>query len=202
MSIERKTQALIEVAEEFRAGRCAALLASAHEESRRMLAEAQRSARKRLREALDGDRARLAGSLAEAQAQLITARRVRMQKRMAAALGEAWPRLEHSLLDRWQSPAGRADWVEHHLAVAIAVLPAAAWTILHPPQWPSAERDQAHRWLQQHGGIEARFAPDATLSSGIRVVCGMNVLDASFEGLLADRAAIEGRLLHYIEDLA
>ena len=206
MNLESKALALIAIAGRFRESHCAALLASAAEASRRMLAEARRSARKRLHEALDGDRARIADELADAQARLVTARRVREQKRMAAALGRAWPRLEQALSERWQSPSGRAAWVGHHLAVARAVLPQAAWTILHPSQWPAAERDQAARWLREHGIAETSFVPDAILAAGIRVVCdtagGMNLLDASLEGLLADRAQIEGRLLHHLGETA
>ena len=198
MSLERKALALIGIAGQFRDSHCAGLLASAAEASRRMIAEARRSARKRVHEALDGDRARIADELADAQARLVTARRVRVQKRMAAALGRAWPRLEQALVERWQSPSGRADWVEHHLAVARAVLPQAAWTVMHPPQWPAAERDQAGRWLREHGIAEPSFVPDAKLAAGIRVACGMNLLDASLEGLLADRAQIAGRLLHHV----
>lgn len=206
MNLEAKALALIAIAERFRESHCAALLASAAEASRRMLAEARRSARKRLHEALDGDRTRIAEDIAGAQARLVTARRVRVQKRMAAALGRAWPRLEQALLERWQSPAGRAAWVERHLAIARAVLPQAAWTIVHPPQWPAAERDQAARWLREHGIAQVSFAPDARLAAGIRVVCdtacGTNLLDASLEGLLADRAQIEGRLLHHLGETA
>ncbi len=197
MNVQAKALALIEIAERYRESHCAALLASAAETSRRMLAEARRSARTRLHEALDGDRVRIAEDVADAQARLVTARRVREQKRMSAALGRAWPKLEEALLERWRSPSGRTAWVEHHLAVARAVLPQAAWTVVHPPQWPAAERDQAARWLREHGIAEASFAPDAKLSAGIRVACGMNLLDASLEGLLADRAQIEGRLLHH-----
>jgi len=204
--VNGKALALIEIAEQYRAEHCAALLASAESESRRLLADAHRLARRHLRATLDAERARLAEVLAEAQAQLVTARRARAQKRMAAALAQAWPRIERALAQRWQSPSGRAIWVEQHLAVAKEVLPAAAWTILHPPQWPDAEREQAEHWLQAHGIADARFATDATLSAGIRVVCatarGMNLLDASIEGLLADRTGIEGRLLHHLGEFA
>ncbi len=201
MSIEQRVQALIEIAEDYRAKRCGALLAAAREESGRIVAEARAAARGRIREALSREHDRLAGSIEQAQARLVTLRRVRMLKRAAAVLTQAWPRLEQALAQRWQSAAGRKAWVEQHLAVARDVLPAAAWTVLHPPGWHAAERDQALLWLRQHGIADARVAPDATLEAGIRVVCGMNVLDASLAGLLADRAPIEGRLLQYLEEL-
>jgi len=150
--------------------------------------------------ALAGEREQHAGAVAQAQAKLVTRRREHRQRRIVAALGEAWPRLEHALCERWQSPAGCACWIEHHLEVAKTVLPPNAWTIVHPPHWPDAEQAQA--WLQANGIEGASFAPDAALRAGIRIVAGPNTLDASLDGLLADRAAIEGRLLHYLADAA
>ena len=71
--------------------------------------------------------------------------------------------------------------------------------IQHPEDWPATEREQARQWLQARGGADTRFAPDAGLRAGIRVVCGLTTLDASLDGLLADRAQIEGRLLYCLE---
>lgn len=200
MNLEQQMQALLKVAEDFRTERCNTLLAAAHGESRRLLTEVHASVRRRVREALSGEREQLAGAVAQAQAKLVTRRREHRQRRIVAALKQAWPRLEHALCERWQSPSGRAHWVEHHLAIAKAVLPPNAWTIVHPLQWPDAEQAQA--WLQALGIEGASFHADATLRTGIRVVSGPNTLDASLEGLLADRAAIEGRLLHYLADAA
>jgi hypothetical protein len=45
------------------------------------------------------------------------------------------------------------------------------------------------------------FEHDPALAAGVVVVCGHNVLDASLDGLLADRAGIEGRLLQRLEDV-
>jgi len=66
-------------------------------------------------------------------------------------------------------------------------LPAKDWLIQHPENWPAAERKQASQWLQAHGIEDARFEHNAALHAGIRVVCGLNMLDASLDGLLADR---------------
>ncbi len=200
MNLEQQMQALLKVAEDFRAERCSALLAAAKRESRRLLAEVHAAMRRRVREALAAEREQLACAVAEAQAKLVTRHREHRQKRTVAALKQAWPRLEHALCERWQSPSGRARWVERHLAIAKTVLPPNAWTIIHPLQWPDAEQAQA--CLQALGIEGASFQADATLRAGIRVVSGPNTLDASLEGLLPDRAAIEGRLLHYLGDAA
>ena len=85
------------------------------------------------------------------------------------------------------------------LAVALKAFPATAWVVRHPRDWPAGELEQANQWLQAHGIADARFEHDQGLEAGIRIVCGMNLLDSSPDGLLADRAQIEGRLLHYLE---
>jgi len=200
MNLEQQMQALLKIAEDFGTERCRVLLATANRESRRLLAEVHAAMRRRVRESLAAEREQLAGAVAEAQAKLVTQRRQHRQQRIVAALKQAWPRLEQALCERWQSPSGRARWVEHYLAIAKAVLPPNAWTIVHPLQWPDAKQAQA--WLQALGIEGASFKADATLRAGIRVVAGPNTLDASLEGLLTDRAAIEGRLLHYLGDAA
>jgi hypothetical protein len=37
------------------------------------------------------------------------------------------------------------------------------------------------------------------MRAGFRVVSGNNVLDATIDGLLADRTQLEGRLLHHLQ---
>ena len=199
MSLEQQTLALLKIAENYRADRCQALLAKAREDASRILEAAHASARHDLRAMLSPERERLAAEVAGAEAKLVTQRRLRDQRRVAAVLRRAWPRLTQALRERWEVPSGRISWLMHHLAIAHRALPAHAWVIQHPADWPAAEREQTSRWLQAHAIEGARFEPDPTLRAGIRVVCGPNVLDASLEGLLADRAQIEGRLLHHLE---
>lgn len=199
MSLERQKLALLKIAEQYGAERCLELLTKAREDSRRILKAAHEAARRDLRAKLFPEHERLAAEVAAAEARLVTQRRLRDQRRVAAVLGQAWPKLAQALRARWEEPAGRAAWLMHHLAVAQRALPAGAWLIEHPQNWPAAEREQANQWLQAHAVESARFESDPKLHAGIRVVCGSNVLDASLEGLLAERAQIEGRLLHYLE---
>ena len=199
MNLEQQTLALLKVAEEYRADRSEALLGKAREDSRRILKAANVSARGHLRAMLFPERERLAAEAAVAGGKLLTQRRLRDQRRVVAVLRRAWPRLTQALRARWEEPSGRISWVMHHLEIAHRALPARAWLIQHPEKWPAAEREQARQWLQAHAIEGARFEPVAQLHAGIRVVCDSNVLDASLEGLLADRAQIEGRLLHYLE---
>ena len=202
MSIARQVRALVRVAEDYRAEHRSELLAAADAQSRRILEHAHAVARSRLREALSDQRERVDVAIAEAETELVMQHRVSAQKRLAAALEVSLPMLEQALHRRWQSPLARARWVEQHLKVASSVLPPTGWTIVHPLDWPQDERVEVRRWLQAHGIEDPRFESDAALSAGIRVTCGLNLLDASLDGLLADRALIEGRLLHYLQEAA
>jgi hypothetical protein len=46
------------------------------------------------------------------------------------------------------------------------------------------------------------FVAEPSIAAGFRVRAGHNTLDATLDGLLADRKAIEGRLLHRVEQAA
>jgi len=198
MKLGQQALDLLRIAEDYRADRCQALLAAASAESRAILSRAQLAARRDLRKTLAPERERIEAEIAIAEAKLVTQRRLREQKRIAAVLTQAWPKVVQALSERWETPAGRSSWVMHHLSIALSVFPASAWVIQHPVGWPAVEREQAKQWLQTHGIAGARFDPDPQLLAGIRVVCGLNTLDASLDGLLTDRSQIEGRLLHYL----
>ena len=202
MSTERQVRALLKVAEDFQSEHCMALLETADSKSRRIIQHAHAVARSRLREVLSDQRERLDLAIAEAETELVTQHRVSAQSRLTAALALSLPGLRQALHKRWESPLERSRWVGQHLDVARAVLPSAGWTVVHPPEWPQEEREEVRRRLQAHGIEPLGFESDATLAAGIRVACGPNILDASLDGLLADRALIEGRLLHYLESEA
>jgi len=198
VKLGQATLDLLKIAEDYRVGQCQAMLAKASGDSRAILKAARLKARRELRTLLSPERERLAAEIAAAEAKLVTQRRLRDQRRVAGILRQAWPRLLLALRSRWETPAGRASWVAHHLSIALLALPAEGWLIQHPENWPATEREQASQWLQTHGIAGPHFEADVGLIAGIRVVCGLNVLDASLDGLLADRTQIEGRLLHYL----
>jgi flagellar biosynthesis/type III secretory pathway protein FliH len=200
MNLEQRTQALLAVVEEFRRRRCAELLGPAEAQAREIVRGALAEARRRVHTAIAEERARIAAEVAAAQARLATERRLAAQRHATQLLAQAWDRLREALAARWRAPATRARWVEAHLARAMRALPAGAWTIRCAPDWPAAERDAALRWLADEGRRDVRIESDPTIAAGFRVHAGHNVLDATRDGLLADRAAIEGQLLELIEE--
>ena len=68
-----------------------------------------------------------------------------------------------------------------------------------PPTGRPTSATRVAQALVESGIEAARFAPDESIRAGLAVRAGNNVLDATLEGLLADRAATEGRLLAHLE---
>lgn len=204
MNLEQRTQALLAVVEEFRSRRCAELLEPADAQAREIVRGALAEARRRVRTAIEEERARMASELGAAEARLATERRLATQRRAMQLLTQAWDRLRAALAARWRAPDVRARWVEAHLSRARKALPADAWTIRCAPDWPASERDAALHWLTAPGSSpglrDVRIEPDTAITAGFRVQAGHNVLDATLDGLLADRAAIEGQLLELMEE--
>lgn len=200
MNLLERTTALIASVDEYRTERCAALLEPAQAEARTIVKAALADARRRVTTAIDEERKRLRRDVAAAEASLATERRLVAQQRAVRQLGLAWTALRTALADRWNRRATRATWVEAHLARGVECLaPDAEWRVRHHPAWTAEERTLASADLQARG-IRVVFEEDRTLAAGFVVACGHNVLDASLDGLLADRAAIEGRLLQRLEE--
>jgi hypothetical protein len=115
-------------------------------------------------------------------------------------LREAAKRLPDELARRWRDPQARARWAGAMLAHAAALLTDGDWEIRHPSDWPAAEREVAARRLAPVSRLAVRFTADPEIRAGLQIHAGHNVVDGSVAGLLADRAAIEARLLSRLED--
>lgn len=202
MTLQARTQALLDLVESDRAQRRDALLSQASERARALLEAANAQARERVREVFAEERARLARELDAARARLQTHRRLSAQRRAVMRLEEAWARLPHRLAARWREPAARAAWVEHVLEGARASLPPGAWRVAHAPDWPDAERDAAASRLAAALGGVPEWVPDPSIRAGLRVSVSGNVVDGTLDGLLADRDEVGARLLSHLGELA
>lgn len=201
MTLAERTAALITTVDQYREGRCAELLEPAVAEARTIVKGALSDARRRVTTAIDEERKRLRRDVGAVEASLATERRLVAQQRAVRQLGRAWTELRGALTKRWSDPAARRAWVDAHLARAVQCLAHdAEWRIRHHAGWQDDERRAAAESLRTLG-IRAAFELDAALLAGFVVTCGHNVLDASLDGLLADRAGIEGRLLQRLEDV-
>lgn len=199
MSLEARTQALLDLVEADRRSQCESIVGAARTAAGIQLAQARVEARARVRRAHAEQRQRAADALAAARADLQTRRRLHAQHHLEALLALAWKRLPEVLRERWAQPGTRAAWVAHALASAHARLPAGAWTVQHGPDWPAGECGALAARLHAELGFAPAFVPDARIDAGVRIGAGGNVVDATLAGLLADRDEIGGRLIGLLE---
>lgn len=201
MKTDARAAALVALVEADLAERTRAVVEPARAQAREELRAARHAARLRVATAIAEERAACAAKVGAAEARLATARRMARQRQLKALLAEGWTHVAAALAARWRDTEGRGAWVRAALGHARAILPAGAWRIAGPPQWSEDEREAATAALATHG-IQATAAADATIEAGLRIVSGKVEVDATLAGLLADRAAVEGRLLHWHEQEA
>jgi len=195
MKLAETERALLAVVEADRKRRVDAILDEAASRAGGILKEAHERARREVRDAILATRLRAEERVITLRARLATARRLSEQRRAAGILAAEWATLPEALLARWQRPETRQRWAQHATRAALSRLPRTGWRIEHPADWPDEERAELAAALA--GELEAApsFASDAAIKAGLRVHAGQNVVDVTFDGLLADREAIGARLL-------
>ncbi len=198
-NVETQMQALLTLLEEDRRRQCDALIADAQARASSVLRQAQRDARSRVRAAFAVERQRLDQQLKAASARLQTEHRLSEQERRAQLLRLGWQMLPEALLDRWREPGRRSKWVAQAIDSAHRLLPREKWTLSVAPGWPPAERDQVLQAVARRLGYTPGCSEEPDLQAGLLIIAAGNRLDATLGGLLADRAAIEARLLDALE---
>jgi len=197
MSLEARKAALLALVDDDLRRQRAALLDAADRQAVALRTQARAQATARVREALAGGRARRDAALAAATARRQTRERLARQGRASAALAAAWAALPRELERRWGEPAARHEWLANALARAAHELDGTGgtWLLHHAPGAPTAELDAAT--ASAPAAIEC--IADPGLRAGVRIARGGNVLDASLDGLLADRDAVASAVLRALQ---
>jgi vacuolar-type H+-ATPase subunit H len=198
-NVERQMQALLALLEEDCKRQCDALIADAQARARSVVKQAHRDARAHIRAVFAEERQRLGEQTKAAAARLQAERRISEQERLSQLLRLAWQMLPGALLERWRNPGQRRKWVAQAIDSAHRLLPREMWTLSVAPGWPPEERDEALQAVARRLGTMPACSEVAELQAGLLITAGGNRLDATLGGLLADRAAIEARLLDYLE---
>ena len=197
-TVESQMQALLTLLEEDRRRQCDALIAEAQARARSVVQQAHRDALARMRAAFAVERQRLNEQIKAAAASLQTGHRLSEQERLAQLLRLAWQMLPEALLQRWQDPGRRRKWVEQVIDMAHRLLPHDMWTLRVAPGWSAKERDEALQAVARRLGYTPGFSEDPDVQAGLLIMVAGNRLDATLGGLLADRAAVESRLLDFL----
>lgn len=202
MNLEQRTTALLELVEQYKARRFAELLEPARAEAREALRTALVDARRRVTTAIAEERKRRTVEVGAIEAALATDRRLAAQRHAVHLLSGAWSDLRARLIARWDAAPTRAQWVESHLQRAVRAVPAGkgGWRVEYHAAWSEPERARQHDRLRAQGVAPVHFEEDPGIAAGFRIIGGHNVLDATLDGLLADRTQLEGRLLHHLKE--
>lgn len=197
--IDEQLKSLLDLVEAQQARQCGEILAEARRQAERLIREAHGEARARMRRAVLEDRARSDRSIRSAEAHLQTLKRQVQQQQTMALLRAAWGTLTEEMQGRWRDPGSRREWIDHLIEQGWRALPNARWEIAHPPDWPTDERDRLGESVRSRQGETPVWTADPGISGGLRLFAGGACVDGTLRGLLADRKAVEARLLNLME---
>ena len=190
-----KVRHLLDVVEQHRDEKCAAIRASAQAEAKALLRTAWREARERLHNDNVETRRLVEQTLASHDAQQQTRRRQQRQANDVVLLVKAREALQAALLQRWRQPLSRQQWCEALVNAAVTTLDGKVWTVEHPADWPMSEHEALLAHIKSLCGKTPRLQANADISAGLRICSDGTCMDATIDGLLRDREHIEAELL-------
>lgn len=196
MTVPDQESALLQLVEEDRARRCGEILAAARAQAGELRRQAHRAACERVRAALADARERAQRQVAAAAAQLQTRQRLAHQDRAARMLDAALAALPAALMVRWQQATTRRQWLDFAMQQAAQLLPRAQWRIEHAHGLTPSDIGSASAWADR-----SEWSESPGLGAGLRIHSNGNCVDASLQGLRADREALASRLQQAWETL-
>jgi len=199
MNVRDREKALMDLVEEYREVECGRILKRANRQVSVLIGRVYKEQRRLLHERVVTERRRVESRIRAAEAEFQTARRRHRQQASFAILEVGWRRLEPCLTSRWKDPRWRRQWVDAALQNALIKLPREGWIIRHPPDWEPKEQEAAVMDLTNRLKSPPVFESRQSLRAGLIIESAGTLLDATPDGLLKDRNAIEARLLALLE---
>lgn len=193
--LELQVEALLTALHAQRDARCREIDGEAAQKSQRLLRDSRIKLRQRLREAVNDERRQRETALLEAHHCLETAERRAMLKRYQHFLDAAWPELLAALNRRWHDTESRHDWCEMLLDEAGEKLVRGSWIVEVPGSWGDDDTRRVLEAFERRGFVTPTLRIDTAMQAGLRIRMGSACLDATPDGLLANRSAVEARLL-------
>jgi hypothetical protein len=195
--IEPNAAALLALVEDDAARRIDAALATAYEEAARVRREAHAAARAAVRVAYVDERHRHRERVRAAEAARDTRLRLAAQALDAATVAAGLAALPDALRARWRDDPARCAWIDDAFAQARTALPTGTWRVLHPVDWPAAEREALGTRIAAVAREAPTFEAVAGLDAGLALEAHGTRVDATVAGLLADHGRLGARLLHF-----
>ncbi len=162
---------------------------------REILRTARTEARASLHQAVARERARMAQGLRQAQARAELETRQRSQRETLTLLQHMWERIGAALESRWRAQHERGAWIIAALQQAAQLLSGQAWNIEHAEGVTPEEQQRADAQARAGGAGDVEWHLERQPRAGLRVRTSGACLDATIEGLLADRQGVEALFL-------
>ena len=191
--LNAQAAALLENLRRHQVERTNEILDRAQDGSRRIVREAFAQSRQRARAAIEEERRRLIHAERTASMQQETRKRLEGQQHALLCSARGWDLLVEALRRRWTTASSRIAWCRAAVAQAAALFESASSQVEHAPGLSAEELGG----LRELPGADARLrlTERVELEAGIVIHTAGAALDASLQGLLADRGRIEGELL-------
>jgi len=193
--LDLQVQSLLDALRVQREARCREIESEAGRRCRQLLADSRRKLRARQHEAVAEERRRRDAELLQALHRQETELKRRVQRQYRDVLQDAWPELVGELQRRWSTAAERRAWCEMAIEEARDRLAAERWELELPTSWTDADGRWLRRAFRNRGLPTPALQTDAGIGAGLRIRLGSALLDATLDGLLSRRAAVESRLL-------
>jgi hypothetical protein len=190
-----KLASLLELVETNRRERCAQMIADAEALARQIVGKAFADARAQVHYDILKLREDMRHKIRSAEAQRQTRIRQRRQRADRRVLKRACGQLPGALQARWQRSHSRKLWITALIRQASISLIDRHWRIEYPLNWPAEERRELSDRLHRDLGQSPHFAPEATVTAGLRIHAGGACVDGTIEGLLQNSDYIEALLL-------
>lgn len=193
--LQRQVESVTDALRAQRDARCRQIESDTARKAEQLLADSRRRMRERVHKAVGEERQRRETALLDSRHRIETAGRQRVQQQYRAFLKEALPQLRDELGRRWRDAGARRAWCDMLLTDAADRLAAERWTVEHPGDWSPDDTRWLERAFAERGLPAPELREEPSISAGLRLCLDGARLDATLDGLMANRHAVEAQLL-------
>lgn len=193
--LDVQVEALLGLVNQQREQRTRDIRAKGDAQVQEILRTAHAEARESLHQAVARERARMMQGLRQAQARAELETRRRAQRETLTLLEQMWERIDAALAARWAAERERAAWIAAAMQQAAQLLPGRPWRMEHAAGVPPEEQPRGEAQVRAGGARDVEWHLEPQIRAGLRVRTSGACLDATVEGLLADREDIEALFL-------
>lgn len=186
---------LLGVVVENREKRCLELREKAQQQASEIIRQAYSKGRLRMHYHIEALREKYRVRVTAATARNQTLLRRQHQKEDRAMLDVAWPLLREAMLALWNDPVSRHKWLDTAIASASTELREHGWRIEHPPGLGGEDIKKINQSFSRAKDQRPELSGSEDIEAGIRIIAKGTVVDATLEGLLQQKTAIEARII-------